>query len=89
MPEVIISGPDGKIEGRYHKNSDPKAPIALILHPHPLHGGTMNNKIVYRAYKNFANNGFTTLRINFRGVGKSEGKFDNGEGELQIGRAHV
>ena len=83
MPEVIINGPEGRIEGRYHQNSDPKAPVALVLHPHPLHGGTMNNKIVYNLYKTFANNGFTVLRINFRGVGKSEGKFFNGIGELQ------
>jgi len=82
MPEVIINGPDGRIEGRYHKNANPKASVVLVLHPHPLHGGTMNSKIVYRTYKNFVENGFTSLRINFRGVGKSEGKFDNGEGEL-------
>lgn len=82
MPEVIINGPDGRIEGRYHQNHDPKSPVALVLHPHPLHGGTMNNKIVYRTYKKFVECGFTTLRINFRGVGKSEGRFDNGEGEL-------
>jgi alpha/beta superfamily hydrolase len=83
MPEVIINGPQGRIEGRYHQNSDPKAPVALILHPHPLYGGTMNNKVVYSLYKTFANNGFTVLRINFRGVGKSQGRFDNGVGELQ------
>src|SRR5690606_10376764 len=83
MPEIIINGPEGRIEGRYHQSSNPKAPVALVLHPHPLHGGTMNNKIVYNLYKTFANNGFSVLRINFRGVGKSEGKFSNGIGELQ------
>lgn len=82
MPEVIINGADGRIEGRYHQNPNPKSPVALVLHPHPLHGGTMNNKIVYKTYKKFVECGFTTLRINFRGVGKSEGRFDNGEGEL-------
>ncbi len=82
MPEVIINGPEGRIEGRYHQNSNPKAPVALVLHPHPLHGGTMNNKITYSLYKNFVNNEFSVLRINFRGVGKSQGKFDNGAGEL-------
>lgn len=82
MPEVIINGPAGRIEGRYHQNSNPQAPVALILHPHPLYGGTMNNKITYSLYSNFVNNGFSVLRINFRGVGKSEGKFDNGVGEL-------
>lgn len=82
MPEVIINGPAGRIEGRYHQDPNPKAPVALVLHPHPIHGGTMNNKIAYNLYKAFANNGFSVLRINFRGVGKSEGKFDNGVGEL-------
>ncbi len=82
MPEVIINGPAGRIEGRYHQSSNPKAPVALVLHPHPLHGGTMNNKITYHLYKNFVDNGFSVLRINFRGVGKSQGKFDNGAGEL-------
>lgn len=83
MPEVIINGPAGRIEGRYHQNPDPKAPVALILHPHPLYGGTMNNKVVYNMYKAFVNNGFSVLRFNFRGVGRSQGKFDNGIGELQ------
>ncbi len=82
MPEVIINGNAGRIEGRYHQSSNPKAPVALVLHPHPLHGGTMNNKITYNLYRAFVNNGFSVLRINFRGVGKSEGKFDNGVGEL-------
>jgi alpha/beta superfamily hydrolase len=83
MPEVIISGQSGRLEGRYHQSSNPKAPVALVLHPHPLHGGTMNNKVTYALYKAFANNGFSVLRFNFRGVGKSQGKFDNGAGELQ------
>ena len=82
MPEVIINGPAGRIEGRYHQSSNPKAPIALVLHPHPLHGGTMNNKITYSLYRAFVNNGFSVLRVNSRGVGKSQGKFDNGVGEL-------
>jgi hypothetical protein len=82
MPEVIINGPSGRIEGKYHQGSSVKSPVALVLHPHPLHGGTMNNKVTYNIYRAFAENGFTVLRINFRGVGKSEGKFDNGIGEL-------
>ncbi|MFN8972142.1 MAG: alpha/beta hydrolase, partial [Alphaproteobacteria bacterium] len=58
------------------------SPIALVLHPHPLYGGTMNNKIVYRLYSSFARAGFSVLRFNFRGVGRSIGKFDDGMGEL-------
>ena len=46
MPEVMINGPEGRLEARYHHAEDPNAPIALVLHPHPQHGGTMNNKLV-------------------------------------------
>ena len=45
MPDVIINGPEGRIEGRYHHARVPAAPMALVLHPHPQHGGTMNNKL--------------------------------------------
>ena len=82
MPDVIINGPEGRIEGRYHHVRSGPAPMALVLHPHPLHGGTMNNKIVYTLYQCFVKRGFSTLRINFRGVGRSQGSFDRGEGEL-------
>jgi len=58
------------------------APMALVLHPHPEQGGTMNNKVVYSIYQSFVARGFSTLRFNFRGVGRSQGKFDEGEGEL-------
>ncbi len=82
MPEIIISGPDGRLEGRYQHSRDRNAPIALILHPHSQHGGTMNNKVVYTLYQSFARQGFSVLRFNFRGVGRSQGVFDRGEGEL-------
>ena len=82
MPEVIFNGPDGRLEGRYHHSKLPNAPVALLLHPHPQHGGTMNNKVVYTLYHAFVRKGFSTLRFNFRGVGRSQGRFDNGQGEL-------
>lgn len=82
MPEEIINGPEGRIEARYHHNGDKNAPAVLVLHPHPKHGGTMNNKVVYNLYQSFARQGFSTLRFNFRGVGRSQGVFDNGIGEL-------
>ena len=47
MTEVLFNGHAGRLEGRYHASDKPGAPIALILHPHPQYGGTMNNKVVY------------------------------------------
>ena len=82
MPEVIFPGPEGRLEGRFHPGTRPRAPVALILHSHPQAGGTMNNKIVQLLYQTFVKRGFATLRFNFRGVGKSQGVFDNGIGEL-------
>lgn len=83
MPEINIAGPEGRLEGRYlHQPNAPQSPIALILHPHPQFGGTMNNKIVYNLFHTFVRSGFSVLRFNFRGVGKSQGSFDNGIGEL-------
>lgn len=82
MPEIIFNGPEGRLEGRYQPGKTPTAPIALILHPHPQYGGTMNSKVVYYLYQAFARLGFATLRFNFRGVGRSQGEFDDGLGEL-------
>jgi len=82
MPEVLFAGPEGRLEGRYTPGKSPTAPIALILHPHPQHGGTMNNKVVYSLFQSFAERDFSTLRFNFRGVGRSQGAYDRGEGEL-------
>jgi alpha/beta superfamily hydrolase len=82
MPEVLIAGPIGRIEARYQPGKQRNAPLAIVLHPHPEHGGTMNNKITYALFRAFVDQGFSTLRFNFRGVGRSEGKFDHGEGEL-------
>lgn len=82
MPDVIFNGPEGRLEGRYHRSKEPNAPIALLLHPHPQHGGTMHNKVVYALYQSFVGRGYSTLRFNFRGVGRSQGSFARGEGEL-------
>ena len=82
MPDIIFNGPEGRLEGRYHHSKKSGAPIALVLHPHPQHGGTMNNKIVYAMYQVFVQQGFSVLRFNFRGVGRSQGIFDSGIGEL-------
>ena len=82
MPEVIFPGPEGRLEGRYHPQPEKDAPIAIVLHPHPQFGGTMNNKVVYNLHYTFYKMGFTVLRFNFRGVGRSQGEYDQGVGEL-------
>jgi len=82
MPEVIFTGPAGRLEGRYQQGAEPNAPMALILHPNPQFGGTMNNRVVYDTFYAFQRRGFSTLRFNFRSVGRSQGEFDNGIGEL-------
>ena len=82
MPEVFITGSAGRIEGKYHKSEDPKAPVALVLHPHPC-DGTMNNKITYNLYKNFVNNGFSYCALIFVELAEAC-KFDNGIGDYKI-----
>ena len=82
MPEVIFNGPAGRLEGRYQPGKNETSPIAIVLHPHPAFGGTMNNQIIHQLYYMFAKRGFTVLRFNFRGVGRSQGYFDHGLGEL-------
>ena len=82
MPEVNMNGPEGRLEGRFYPTKQPNSPVAILLHPHPQHGGSMNNKVVYQLYQTFVNRGFATLRFNFRGVGRSQGTYDRGEGEL-------
>lgn len=79
--DLILNGYAGKIEARYLHNPDPYSPIALVLHPNPLHGGTMNNRLTKSLFNAFAANGFSVVRFNFRGVGRSDGEHDYGDGE--------
>ncbi|MDZ5761560.1 alpha/beta hydrolase [Lyticum sinuosum] len=78
----VIFYSSGRIEGKYYQCENPRAPAALILSPHPLYGGSMNNKVIYRIFDACVRGGFSALRFNFRGVGQSHGSFDNGVGEL-------
>ena len=82
MVDLLIPGPSGKIEAKYSHSNNDNSPIVLILHPDPQRGGSMHTKIIFKLYKIFIDNGFSTIRFNFRGVGKSEGVHDDGEGEL-------
>ncbi len=70
--EAILKEPKGEVKG-----------VALVCHPHPLGGGTMHNKVVYRAAAGLIDAGLLTLRFNFRGVGNSTGEHDDGKGETQ------
>jgi alpha/beta superfamily hydrolase len=80
---LFIAGPAGSLEGLLDLpgGAVPSA-LAVICHPHPLHGGTMQNKVAHTLARAFVSRQFAALRFNFRGVGKSEGQFDDGTGEL-------
>src|SRR5512147_105964 len=82
MAEVIFPGAAGRVEGRYSEPKKEGAPIALILHGHPKAGGSMQDRVTVQLYKLFVSFGFGVLRFNFRGIGRSQGVFDNGMGEL-------
>lgn len=82
MAEVIFPGPAGRMEGRYVEGAKEGAPIALILHNHPKAGGSMQDRVAVQLFQIFQKRGFGVLRFNFRGIGRSQGVFDNGMGEL-------
>jgi len=88
---VLIDGPAGKIEcavdepegGRSRDGKDAARGVALIAHPHPLFGGTLDNKVVQTLARAFVELGYTAWRPNFRGVGASAGTYDEGRGEVE------
>ena len=80
---LFIDGPEGRLEAILKEPAEPVRRAAVICHPHPLYGGTMHNKVVYRIAKTFNEAGFAAFRFNFRGVGASAGVHDNGRGEQQ------
>jgi alpha/beta superfamily hydrolase len=81
--KIFITGPAGNLEGIAHLPDDAPRAIAVIAHPLPTMGGTMDNKVVTTLVKTFVELGFVALRFNFRGVGASEGTFDAGDGEVE------
>ena len=85
----MIAGPAGRIEALLEEpDEEPKA-AALVCHPHPQHGGTMHTKVVYRTARALRKAGAVVLRFNYRGVNLSEGRYDNGVGELDDARASL
>src|SRR5271157_2056289 len=92
MPRLIqsltVPGPAGGLEALLEE-PDGRAPrlAALVCHPHPLYGGSMHNKVVYRLARGLRRSGAVVLRFNFRGVGRSEGEHGNLAGEIEDARA--
>ena len=88
IESLFIEGPAGKLEALIEE-PDEHVPsqAALVCHPHPQHGGTMHNKVVYRIARGLRRAGAVVLRFNYRGVNMSEGKYDNGIGEIEDARA--
>ncbi len=87
LEAVEIPGAAGALEGLLEEPEVAVRDIALVCHPHPLYGGTMHNKVVNRLARGLRRQGSVVLRFNFRGVGKSEGVYDHGEGETEDARA--
>jgi uncharacterized protein len=80
LRHVDLYGPAGRLEALYRDLQDPAA-VAVVCHPLPTGGGTLHNKVVFRAARGLENANVATLRFNFRGVGTSGGHFENGDGE--------
>jgi alpha/beta superfamily hydrolase len=78
----FVAGPAGRIECAVDSPSGPRRGIALVAHPHPLYGGSLHNKVVQTLARALAEIGFVAWRPNFRGVGDSAGRHDEGRGEV-------
>jgi uncharacterized protein len=92
MPRLIqsltVPGPVGALEALLEEPDDVAPHLAaLVCHPHPLYGGTMHNKVVYRLARGLRRSGAVVLRFNFRGVGRSEGEHGHMAGEIEDARA--
>ncbi|MEO5936615.1 MAG: alpha/beta fold hydrolase [Terriglobales bacterium] len=87
IKSLMLPGPVGGLEALLNVGEEGATHAALVCHPHPLFGGTMHNKVVYNAMKSLSKFGFHVLRFNFRGAGLSEGKHDEGRGEVDDVRA--
>ena len=88
IESLFLEGPAGRLEALLEEpeNGEPRE-AALVCHPHPQHGGTMHNKVVYRIARGLRTAGAVVLRFNYRGVNLSEGEYAHGEGELEDARA--
>jgi alpha/beta superfamily hydrolase len=80
---IFIEGSAGRIETVVDRSEAARRGVALVAHPHPLHGGTLDNKVVQTLARTFVELGYVSLRPNFRGVGESGGEHDQGRGETE------
>lgn len=88
IESLFIDGPVGRLESLLEEPEDQEPrEAALVCHPHPKHGGTLHNKVVYRVARGLRKSGSVVLRFNFRGVNRSEGEYDQGVGEVEDARA--
>jgi alpha/beta superfamily hydrolase len=83
LKKIPLHGPAGQLEGVLHLPDDAPQAVAVVAHPLPTMGGTMENKVVTTLAKTFVELGYAALRFNFRGVGNSAGEFDSGNGEVE------
>jgi uncharacterized protein len=89
IESLFLPGPAGRLEALLEEPDGEPREAALVCHPHPQHGGTMHNKVVYRIARGLRKSGAVVLRFNYRGVNLSEGEYANGEGETEDARAAV
>ena len=86
IESLFLDGPAGRLEALLEEPDQAAIGIALVCHPHPQHGGTMHNKVVFRVAKGLRRSGHVVMRFNYRGVNLSEGAYAHGEGELDDAR---
>jgi uncharacterized protein len=89
IESLFLAGAAGRLEALLEEPDQSAVGIALVCHPHPQHGGTMHNKVVYRVAKGLRRSGHVVMRFNYRGVNLSEGAYAHGEGELDDARVAV
>ena len=89
---AVITGPAGDLEARIEDPvpaGEPRSAVGVVCHPHPLHGGTMQNKVVHTVARAMQEAGAATVRFNFRGVGQSGGRYAAGAGEVDDAAAVI
>ena len=90
MEKLFLEGPVGRLEAILERPGEGAlAGAAVVCHPHPQHGGTLHNKVAHTLARAFVRSGFEVLRFNFRGTEQSEGRYDNGVGELDDALAAI